>query len=48
MWWCGDAQIPELTTLAETIEAWWPVIEILMITGLKNARAEGANRLTSR
>jgi transposase len=22
--WCADAQIPELTTLAETIETWWP------------------------
>jgi hypothetical protein len=22
--WCSDANIPELTTLAETIETWWP------------------------
>jgi hypothetical protein len=22
--WCADANIPELTTLAETIETWWP------------------------
>ena len=26
--WCVDAQIPELTTLAETIETWWPAIEV--------------------
>jgi transposase len=26
--WCADADIPELTTLAETIETWWPAIEV--------------------
>jgi transposase len=43
--WCADAQIPELTTLAETIETWWPAIEIFLSTRLTNARTEGTNRL---
>jgi hypothetical protein len=43
--WCADAQIPELTTLAETIETWWPAIEVFLTTGLTNARSEGTNRL---
>ena len=37
--------IPELTTLAETIETWWPAIEVFLTTGLTNARTEGTNRL---
>ena len=41
----ADAQIPELTTLAETIETWWPAIEVFLTTGLTNARTEGTNRL---
>ena len=43
--WCADANIPELTTLAETIETWWPAIEVFLTTGLTNARTEGTNRL---
>ncbi len=43
--WCADAQIPELTTLAETIETWWPAIEVFLTTGITNARTEGTNRL---
>jgi transposase len=43
--WCANAQIPELTTLAETIETWWPAIEVFLTTGLTNARTEGTNRL---
>ena len=43
--WCADAQIPELATLAETIETWWPAIEVFLATGLTNARTEGTNRL---
>jgi hypothetical protein len=43
--WCADAQIPELTTLAETIETWWPAIEVFLTTGLTNARTEGTNGL---
>lgn len=43
--WCADADTPELTTLAETIETWWPAIEVFLTTGLTNARTEGTNRL---
>jgi len=43
--WCADAQIPELTTLAETLETWWPAVEVFLTTGLTNARTEGTNRL---
>ena len=43
--WCADAQIPELTTLAETIETWWPAIEVFLTTNLSNARTEGTNKL---
>ena len=43
--WCADAQIPELTTLAETIETWWPAIEVFLTTSITNARTEGTNRL---
>ncbi len=43
--WCADAHIPELTTLAETIETWWPAILVFLSTGLTNARTEGTNRL---
>jgi Transposase len=46
--WCADADIPELTTLAETIETWWPAIEVFLMTGLTNARTEGTNRLIKR
>ena len=31
--WCAAADIPELTTLAETIETWWPAIEVFLTTG---------------
>jgi transposase len=43
--WCADADIPELTTLAETIETWWSAIEVFLTTGITNARTEGTNRL---
>jgi transposase len=43
--WCAAADIPELTTLAETIETWWPAIEVFLTTGFTNARTEGTNRL---
>jgi transposase len=43
--WCAAANIPELTTLAETIETWWPAIEVFLKTRLTNARTEGTNRL---
>jgi transposase len=43
--WCADAGVPELTTLAETIETWWPAVLVFLQTGLTNARTEGTNRL---
>lgn len=42
--WCADANIGELTTLAETIEAWWPAVLVFLQTGITNARTEGFNR----
>jgi hypothetical protein len=43
--WCADGQIPKLTTLAETIETWWPAVEVFLTTGITNAQTEGTNRL---
>ena len=43
--WCIDSQIPELLTLASTIDAWWPEINAFIATGITNARTEGYNRL---
>ena len=35
--WCAQAGIDELTTLATTIETWWPAIEAFIHTGITNA-----------
>jgi len=43
--WCIDSQIPELLTLAATIDEWWPQIHAFVQTGITNARTEGYNRL---
>ena len=43
--WCIDSQIPELLTLAATIDTWWPEINAFIATGITNARTEGYNRL---
>ncbi len=43
--WCADADIPEVTTLAETIATWRPAVEVFLTTGLTNARTESTNRL---
>jgi transposase len=43
--WCIDSQIPELLTLAATIDQWWPEINAFVLTGITNARTEGYNRL---
>src|SRR6202011_4034189 len=43
--WCIDSQIPELLTLATTIDTWWPEINAFIATGITNARTEGYNRL---
>ncbi len=44
--WCAEAEIGELTTLAETVEAWWPEILAFLHTKITNAGTEGTNRLT--
>jgi transposase len=43
--WCADADIPEATTLATTIETWWPAVLAFLTTGITNAKTEGTNRL---
>ena len=43
--WCIDSQIPELLTLAATVDDWWPEINAFVTTGITNARTEGYNRL---
>lgn len=43
--WCIDSQIPELLTLAATVDDWWPEINAFVQTGINNARTEGYNRL---
>ena len=39
------SQIPELLTLATTIDQWWPEINAFVRTAITNARTEGYNRL---
>lgn len=43
--WCARADVPEVTTLAQTIEAWWPQILAFIGTGITNAGTEATNRL---
>ncbi len=43
--WCARADVPEVTTLARTIEAWWPQILAFLDTGITNAVTEANNRL---
>jgi len=43
--WFIDSQIPELLTLAATVDTWWPEINAFVTTGITNARTEGYNRL---
>lgn len=43
---CADRpHLPELITLAETIDQWWDGIEAYIETGITNAASEGNNRL---
>ena len=37
------ADMAETDRLLATLEAWWPAIEVLIITGVANARTEAAN-----
>ena len=43
--WCADTNVPEVHTLAATIEAWWPETLLFLKTGLTNGRTEGINRV---
>jgi len=43
--WCIDSQIPELLTLASTVDTWWPEINAFIATGITNAATEGYDRL---
>lgn len=37
------ANMPETDKLYDTICTWWPAIEVLIVTGVTNARTEAAN-----
>jgi transposase len=41
---CADADMPETTRLASTIETWWPHILVALTEQVTNARTEGYNR----
>ena len=43
--WCARADVPEVTRLARTIEAWWPQILAFTDTGITNAGTEATNRM---
>ena len=36
-----DAQLPEATRLAGTVQTWWPAILTALINNVDNARTEG-------
>ncbi len=40
----AEADVPELTRLAGTVETWWPAIEAYLHLRVTNARTEGYNR----
>lgn len=37
------AAMPETDRLLTILETWWPAIEVLIVTGVTNARTEAAN-----
>ncbi|MFF1683075.1 transposase [Streptomyces sp. NPDC058256] len=43
--WCADSDIPEVRTLAATVDRWWPEIAAFIETGYSNAKSEGINRV---
>ena len=43
--WCATTSVPEVHTLAELIEQWWPPVLTFLETGVTNAATEGTNRL---
>ncbi|MFF0155957.1 transposase [Streptomyces sp. NPDC005263] len=42
--WCADADLPEVRTLAATVDGWWTEIAAFIDTGHSNAKSEGINR----
>jgi transposase len=40
-----DAQMPEATRLANTIQTWWPALLVALTHNVSNARTEGFNRV---
>lgn len=43
-WSAQFANVPEILTLAETIDTWWTEIEAFLQLNITNARTEGSNR----
>ncbi len=43
--WCARTGVPEVITLAETVETWWPHILAFLELGITNAATEGTNRM---
>ncbi len=46
--WCIDSNVPELISLAKTVDAWWPEINAFVLTGITNARTGMPSRTCSR
>jgi transposase len=43
--WCAQfSEVPEIVTLAETVDTWWTEIEAFCRLNITNARTEGSNR----
>jgi transposase len=42
---CADADMPETTRLAATVDTWWPHILVFLQLRVTNARTEGFNRI---
>ena len=40
-----QANMPETTRLANTIQTWWPAVLVALTEGVSNARTEGLNRI---
>ena len=40
-----DAQLPEATRLANTVQTWWPAVLVALTQDVTNARTEGFNRI---
>jgi transposase len=38
-----DANLPEASRLAKTVETWWPAVLVALIHDVSNARTEGFN-----